>query len=127
MSNLLLRKILSSMLYFVLAIVIECYLFASLGWGLFPNYGLFDIGIILFISCLIFACRSRRGTNIFIGVAIGIQIIVSYLNIIMKAMLNDVFSIKMMALVGETAEVLTLSMFPFAPIIFFGIIFENFI
>ena len=122
MSNLLLRKILTSVLYVALALVVECYMFATFGWGIFPTYPLFDLGLILFFGFLIFLCKSRKGSNIFLCIVLGVQIILSYLNIVMMSMLGTVFSITMIFLVGETAQVVTLEMFPFAPIIFFGLI-----
>lgn len=122
MSNLLLRKILSSVIYFALAVVIECYTFASFGHGIFPTYALFDIAMILFISFLIFACPSQKSTNIVICVLLGLQILISYINIIMMEMLNTVLAVKMLTLVAETAEVTTASMFPWAPIIFYAIV-----
>lgn len=105
-----------------MAIVVECFMFATFGWGVFPTYPMFDLGMILFFAFLIFSCRTRSGANTFLCIVLGVQIVVSYINIIMKNMLNTVFSVNMIALVGETAEVVTLSMFPFAPIIFFGIV-----
>ena len=122
MNNALIKKILSSCLFVLLALAIECYTFASLGWGLFPKYAFFDIGLILFFAFLIFAIPNTKLSNTLFCIVIGFQILVSYINIIMKNMLNTVFTIKMMALVGETAEVLTPDMFPWSPIIFYGIL-----
>ena len=121
-NNYLLKKILSSALFFSLAIVIECYMFATIGWGAFPVYALFDIGIILFISFIVFACPSTKASNSIICVVLGFEILICYTNIIIKTAMNTVFAIKMLNLAGETAAVLRFDMFPWAPLIFYGIV-----
>lgn len=106
----------------MLAIVIECYMFATIGWGAFPVYALFDIGMILFFAFLIFACSNAKVSNSIICVVLGLEILMSYTNIIMKSTINTVFAIKMINLAGETVQVLRFDMFPWAPLIFYGIV-----
>ena len=106
----------------MLAVAVECYMFASIGWGAFAKYPLFDISMNLIFAFVIFSCRKQRTATIIICVVLGLEILVSYINIIMKTTLNNVFAIKMLTLVGETVEVLTFDMFPWSPIIFYGIV-----
>ena len=116
------KKIFTSGLFVLLAIAIEAYTFLKIGWGFFPKYPLFDIAIILAFSFVIFSIGKRWIANTLIGVFLGIEIVLSYINIIMKSTMNNTFTIKMLSLVGETVEVLTFDMILWLPFLFYGII-----
>ena len=119
MKKFLLRKALTIGLFTITSLVIESYLFLFLGLGLFPEYYLFDLALILFFSFIIFCLPIGRFQNIFVFIMIFLQMLLSYVNICIYKTLNDIFTFDLLSLVEETARVLTFDMLPILPLVFY--------
>ena len=119
MKNFILQKTYICILYVALTLCMEVFLFVQLDFGFFPEYVVFTLAWVLFFCALLFSFPSLRFTNAFVSIILAFQILIGYVNICVHNTLNDVFSLSMLTLVGETAEVLTLDMFPILPIFFY--------
>ncbi len=127
MKKFLLRKSLTIGLFLITSLVIESYLFVFLGLGIFPEYIMFDIALLLFFSFIIFCLPAGRFQNIFVCSLVLIQIILSYINICMYQTLSDIFTFDLLSLVGETARVITWEMLPVWPMVFYLVLFGLFL
>ena len=119
MKKFLIRKALTIGLFAITSLVIESYLFLFLGLGLFPEYFMFDLALILFFSFIIFCLPIGRFQNIFVLITIFLQMLLSYVNICIYKTLNDIFTFDLLSLVEETARVLTFDMLPILPLVFY--------
>lgn len=119
MKNFILQKTYICILYVALTLCMEVFLFVQLDFGFFPEYVVFTLAWVFFFCALLFSFPSLRFTNAFVSIILAFQILIGYVNICVHNTLNDVFSLSMLTLVGETAEVLTLDMFPILPIFFY--------
>lgn len=127
MKQFLLRKSLTIGLFLITSLVIESYLFIFLGLGVFPEYVMFDLALLLFISFIIFCLPVGRFQNIFVCTFIFLQIVLSYTNICMYQTLSDVFTFDLLSLVAETTRVITWEMLPIWPMIFYLTLFGLFL
>ena len=119
MKTYLLNKLYTILLFIVSALAMEAFLFIYLGFGFFPEYVLFDIGLILFVSFVVLFLPCGKTQNIILGIFLFLQAVLSYINVCIYTALGDVFTFEMLSLVDETTRVLTTSMFPVWPLIFY--------
>lgn len=117
MKNYILKKALISSIFVAICLLIEVYFFINCGWGIFARYFLLDISIVAFIGFAIFLCRSTKAQISIASVVFGLFTLITYINICIMQSLDDVFSINMLTLVAETAEVITTDMFPIVPLL----------
>lgn len=123
MKQFLYNKSLTILLFVVSSLAMEAFLFIYLGFGVLPKYVLFDLALISFVSFIVLFMPCGRGQNILIGVLLFLQLVLSYMNICIYTALGDVFTFDMLSLVDETARVITGSMFPIWPLIFYSCLY----
>lgn len=123
MKRFIYSKLLTIGLFVIGALITESFLFLYLGFGFLPSYWFLDLSLILFFAFIIFCLPIGHLQNIIIGILLGLQMILSYINICIYKMLGDVFTFNLLSLVGETTNVLTLDMLPIWPIVFYLLLF----
>lgn len=75
MNKIVLKSLLSLLLFVVLAIFIEMVQFSYLDFGVFPKYFLYDFGIILMLGFFVFSITNQVVRNIVMSIILGFQII----------------------------------------------------
>ncbi len=117
------RKLYTVLLFVLSSIVIESFLFITLGFGIFPKYFCFDLALILFFASIIFILPFGWFQDFFVCFVLFLQILLAFINVCINNSLTDVFTFDMLSLVDETARVLTTDMIPFGALIFYVILF----
>jgi len=115
-NNYFLRKIFLALTFLGLAIISEMFMYMWLGWELIPKYFWLDTAVLLFITFAVFLCKSHKTMVIWFSIILGVEWVLVYTNICIYHSLNDVFSLQMVNLAGETAKVLTFDLFPIPPL-----------
>ena len=87
-----------------------------LGWEWIPKYFWLDVAVLVFIASAVFLCKSHSTMVVWFSIVLGIEWVLVYTNICIYHSLNDVFSLQMVNLAGETAKVLTFDLFPIPPL-----------
>lgn len=119
MKNFLTRKLITIGLFIITSLVIESYLFIYLGFGILPQYVMFDIALILFFSFIIFCLPIGKFQDVFTLIIVFLQMLLAYVNICIYQTLSDIFTFDLLSLVDETTRVLTLEMLPIWPLVFY--------
>lgn len=127
MNKIVLKSLLSLLLFVVLAIFIEMVQFSYLDFGVFPKYFLYDFGIILMLGFFVFSITNQVVRNIVMSIILGFQIILVYANMCIYKNLGTIFSFDMLTLTGETFDVVEKGVFLFWPIPIFLIFIATFV
>ncbi|MFA5758268.1 MAG: LTA synthase family protein [Clostridia bacterium] len=101
MKKFLTRSVFFSVIYIVLAIIVEIVTFLMLNLGLFPTYFILDLAIMFCLATIIFIIPSSLAQSITAGIILLIQIVISYINITLYEIYGDLLSLDMIALGGE--------------------------
>lgn len=107
MKTLLLKKVLFVGCYLIAAILIELITFNVIGIGVFPSYAWIDLGILLFLSAIIFLIPNFIAQAIVICFLLAVQAVLGIVNEALYSMSNMVFSLNMLNLVNEVGGVFT--------------------
>lgn len=119
MKNSFKKALFTSIDYALFAIVIEMFVFVYFGWGIFPQYFVFDLALILFFALIIYILPYQWLRNAVTTLIIGFQIVISYANFCVYRNVSSVFCFDMFNLTGETAQVLEGNMFDLWSLAFF--------
>lgn len=126
MKNYIIKKAIHSGAFFLIALIMEIFLFNYLGMGLLAKYWIIDLSAFLFVSILLFLLPLKLQAIIAPFVML-IPALLSITNICLYASSTRLFEWYMIGLLGETVEVLGMAVFPFWPIIFYVVLFIGFI
>ena len=111
--------------FFIASIINEGALFLFLGFGAFPTYPLFDIGIILIICAILFIIPGTKTSAIIVIILTVIQSFVSCLNISLYKIFGDVFTFDMLTLGNEAAAAFSLNYLFWPAIVFYLIMLSG--
>lgn len=123
MKSLLIRKVITIGIYSITTLLMECFMFVYLGFGVLPEYIFFDLCLLGFFSAIIFVLPCGKVQDISVISLLLLQMILCYTNICVYKTLNDVFTFEMLSLVGEAANAVSVEMFPFWPMIFYLLLY----
>ncbi len=109
MKKMLVKKSIYAGSYIFLAIVIEIITFVTMGIGVVPTHFGLDIAVILIISFIIFILPHSVAQLILVLLMLGLQFVLSIVNISLYSMSGTVFSFGMLNLINEVTGVVDAS------------------
>ena len=101
MKGVLLKKLLLTGSYLLVAVAVEVITFLMMGFGAFPQYALLDLACMLIVAAVIFAIPSFTAQTVVILALLVLQCLISAVNQVLYDLSGYVFIISMFSIAGE--------------------------
>lgn len=99
---------LSMLLYFLIAtLLLEVLTFGMLDMGIFPEYFLYDMAMILFVAMLIYLIPNYTAQYVIYTIILILQVVLLYINYTLFMVYGDLLSIDMLIMVKEAGAAIT--------------------
>lgn len=107
MQNRVIQRFGLSLFYLVCTIGIEIMTFAMLDIGFLPKYFMYDLGLILMFTGIIFIIPNYLAQYIVSMIILTAQTVIMYVNYTLYHLYGDIFSFDMVKLFNETKQAIT--------------------
>ena len=98
----------SMLLYFLIAtLLLEVLTFGMLDMGIFPEYFLYDMAMILFVAMLIYLIPNYTAQYVIYTIILILQVVLLYINYTLFMVYGDLLSIDMLIMVKEAGAAIT--------------------
>lgn len=94
-------RIIIPFVFFIFSIIMEIINFALMGLQFAPTYFIFDISIIILMSCFLYACSNKKLQYVVFFTFVSIQTIMNIVNCTMYNIFGDILSFDLLKLGGE--------------------------
>lgn len=88
-------------IYFVTSFLLEVGTFLSLNFGVYPQYFMFNISVMIIFSGIIFICANKTAQFVISLILLIVQAVISFINVTLYNIYGDLFSFDMLAIGGE--------------------------